>query len=101
MSQPLAAVSGNHDERPLDDDNDDKLLDRFNRHVNVPKGNNAMNGGSYYSFDYNGAHMVVANTNDNKKGKDNPDGKAIGKSKWNGLRMILNKHVRKVLSGSF
>lgn len=94
MSQPLAAVSGNHDERPLDDDNDDKLLDRFNRHVNVPKGNNAMNGGSYYSFDYNGAHMVVANTNDNKKGKDNPDGKAIGKKQMEWIKNDI-KQARK------
>ncbi|ANQ65438.1 serine/threonine protein phosphatase [Staphylococcus equorum] len=77
MSLPVAAAPGNHDEYALNEE-DEKLLNKFNEHMNVPKENDAVNGGSYYSFDYNGAHMVVANTNDNKKSKDNPDEKAIG-----------------------
>ena len=77
MSLPVAVAPGNHDEYALNEE-DEKLLNKFNEHMNVPKENDAVNGGSYYSFDYNGAHMVVANTNDNKKSKDNPDEKAIG-----------------------
>ncbi|OEK68746.1 serine/threonine protein phosphatase [Staphylococcus equorum] len=77
MSLPVASAPGNHDEYALNEE-DEKLLNKFNEHMNVPKENDAVNGGSYYSFDYNGAHMVVANTNDNKKSKDNPDEKAIG-----------------------
>src|SRR5699024_9009685 len=76
MSLPVVAAAGNHDEYALNEE-DEKLLTKFNEHVNVPKENDEVNGGSYYSFDYNGAHMVVANTNDNKKSKDNPDEKAI------------------------
>lgn len=90
MSQPLATASGNHDETPLDEDGD-KILGNFNKHMNVPKANHAVNGGSYYSFDYNGAHMVVANTNDNKKSKDNPDGKAIGKTQMNWIKNDIKK----------
>ena len=91
MSLPIAVASGNHDEYPLDDD-DDMLLGSFNDHVNVPKENDAMNGGSYYSFDYNGAHMVVANTNDNKKDKkDNPDEKAIGKEQMEWIKDDIKK----------
>lgn len=80
MSRPVVAAAGNHDEYALNED-DDKLLGAFNDHVNVPEENHAVNGGSYYSFDYNGAHMVVANTNDNKKSKDNPDEKQWVKHK--------------------
>lgn len=90
MSLPVAAAAGNHDEYAFDEKNK-KLLDRFNRHVNVPKANNAVNGGSYYSFDYNGAHMVVANTNDNKKGEDNPEGKAIGKKQMEWIKQDIKK----------
>ncbi|MCU5745430.1 metallophosphoesterase family protein [Staphylococcus sp. SQ8-PEA] len=93
LSQPIAPAPGNHDESPLDD-NADKLRDRFNRHVNVPKANHAVNGGSYYSFDYNGAHMVVANTNDNKKCKDNPEGKAIGNKQMKWIKNDIKKARR-------
>lgn len=94
MSLPVAATAGNHDEHAFNED-DPKLLGQFNQHVNVPKANNAVNGGSYYSFDYNGAHMVVANTNDNKKSKDNPDEKAIGKQQMAWIKMILNKPAKR------
>ncbi|PTJ32418.1 metallophosphoesterase family protein, partial [Staphylococcus simulans] len=57
MSLTVASAPGNHDEYALSED-DEKLLTKYNEHVNVPKENNAVNGGSYYSFDYNGAHMV-------------------------------------------
>lgn len=90
MSLPVATAAGNHDEYALSEE-DGKLLDSFNKHVNVPKENNAVNGGSYYSFDYNGAHMVVANTNDNKKSKDNPDEKAIGKEQMEWIKSDIKK----------
>ncbi|WP_412521638.1 metallophosphoesterase [Staphylococcus simulans] len=90
MSLPIVAVSGNHDEYSFEDSNK-KVLDLFNRHVNVPKANNAVNGGSYYSFDYNNMHMVVANTNDNKKGPDNPEGKAIGQTQFNWIKEDIKK----------
>ena len=41
--------------------------------------------------DYNGAHMVVANTNDNKKSKDNPDEKAIGKEQMEWIKSDIKK----------
>lgn len=90
MSLPVVATAGNHDEYALSEE-DEKLLTKFNEHVNVPKENNAINGGSYYSFDYNGAHMVVANTNDNKKSKDNPDEKAIGKEQMEWIKKDIKK----------
>ncbi len=90
MSLPVVAAAGNHDEYALNED-DDKLLGAFNEHVNVPEANHAVNGGSYYSFDYNGAHMVVANTNDNKKSKDNPDEKAIGKTQMKWIKKDIKK----------
>ncbi|MEB7768119.1 purple acid phosphatase family protein [Mammaliicoccus sciuri] len=93
MSLPVASAPGNHDEYALSED-DEKLLTKYNEHVNVPKENNAVNGGSYYSFDYNGAHMVVANTNDNKKSKDNPEEKAIGKEQMEWIKQDI-KDARK------
>ncbi len=90
MSLPVVATAGNHDEYALNEE-DEKLLTKFNEHVNVPKENDAVNGGSYYSFDYNGAHMVVANTNDNKKSKDNPDEKAIGKKQMEWIKKDIKK----------
>lgn len=90
MSLPIAAAPGNHDEYALNEE-DEKLLNSFNEHMNVPKANDAVNGGSYYSFDYNGAHMVVANTNDNKKSKDNPDEKAIGDEQMEWIKKDIKK----------
>ncbi len=77
MQQPLAVAPGNHDEYALEY-GDTQLIEKFNEHINVPVTNDQVNGGSYYSFDYNGVHFVVANTNDNKESEDNPEGKAIG-----------------------
>src|SRR5699024_2284039 len=56
----------------------DPVTEKFNEHINVPVTNDKVAGGSYYSFDYNGVHFVVANTNDNKESEDNPEGKALG-----------------------
>lgn len=90
LSLPVVAAPGNHDEYALNED-DEKLLNSFNDHVNVPKENDAVDGGSYYSFDYNGTHMVVANTNDNKKSDDNPEEKAIGKKQMEWIKKDIKK----------
>src|SRR5699024_8217804 len=100
LSVPVASAPGNHDEYALSED-DDKLLGQFNKHMNVPKENNAVNGGSYYSFDYNGAHMVVANTNDNKNLKIILMKKQSAKNKWIGLKKILSKQNKTVQNGLF
>ena len=50
----------------------------------MPVTNDAVDGDSYYSFDYNGVHFVTLNTNDNKESDDNPNCGAIGEEqmKW-------------------
>lgn len=87
LKQPLAVAPGNHDEyglrySPL-------VTEKFNEHINVPVTNDNSSGGSYYSYDYNGVHFVVANTNDNKESDDNPDQKALGKEQ---LAWIKKRH---------
>ncbi|WP_236253513.1 purple acid phosphatase family protein [Carnobacterium sp. CS13] len=77
LQQPLVVAPGNHDEYALKY-GDSQLTEKFNEHVNVPVTNDKVDGGSYYSLDYNGVHIVVANTNDNKVSEDNPEGKALG-----------------------
>lgn len=77
LKQPLAIAPGNHDEYALNPE-DPVVDEKFNEHVNVPVTDEHISGGSHYSFDYNGVHFVVANTNDNKESEDNPEGKALG-----------------------
>lgn len=77
LQQPLVVAPGNHDEYALNY-GDPQLTEKFNEHINVPVTDEKVDGGSYYSLDYNGVHVVVANTNDNKESEDNPEGKAIG-----------------------
>ena len=80
MNLPHAYTPGNHDEYNLNYVRDSDPVDAtaFNEHTNVPVTNDAVAGGSYYSFDHSGAHFVVLNTNDNKESEDNPEGGAIG-----------------------
>lgn len=78
LNLPHAYTAGNHDEYTLRYV-DDVDTTAFNNHLNVPITNDSVDGGSYYSFDYNGAHFVVLNTNDNKESDDNPEQGAIGK----------------------
>lgn len=85
MQSAMAVASGNHDEYALNY-GDDQLTEKFNEHVNVPVTNDKIDGGSYYSFDYNGVHFVTLNTNDNKESDDNPEGKAIGEEQMQWLR---------------
>ncbi|STC69171.1 purple acid phosphatase family protein [Corynebacterium pilosum] len=81
MNLPHAYTPGNHDEYVLNYMREELGTDltAFNEHTNVPVTNDQVNGGSYYSFDYSGAHFVVLNTNDNKESEDNPEEGAIGK----------------------
>lgn len=90
MQTAMAVASGNHDEYALEY-GDDPLIEKFNEHVNVPAANNKIDGGSYYSFDYNGVHFVTLNTNDNKESEDNPEGKAIGEEQMEWIREDVEK----------
>lgn len=85
MQAAMAVASGNHDEYALNY-GDEPLTEKFNDHVNVPAANDEIDGGSYYSFDYNGVHFVTLNTNDNKESEDNPEGKAIGEEQMQWIR---------------
>ncbi len=66
LQQPLAVAAGNHDDNVLNH-GDMPVYGKFNEHINVPVTNDHISGGSYYSFDYNKVHVVVANTNDNRE----------------------------------
>ncbi|MFC3418722.1 metallophosphoesterase [Salinicoccus hispanicus] len=85
MQTAMAVAPGNHDEYTLQY-GDDPVVEKFNEHVNVPVTNEAISGGSYYSYDYNGVHFVTLNTNDNKESDDNPEGKAIGQEQMDWIR---------------
>lgn len=112
LQQPLAIAPGNHDEYALNY-GDDPFVEKFNEHINVPIENDAISGGSYYSFDYNGAHFVVVNTNDNKESDDNPEGKALGeeqlawieeditKARENGAEWIILNYHKPLYSKSY
>lgn len=64
LNTTLVAASGNHDEYGFRSSN--RFPYKFNEHLNVPV-DNGIDGGSYYSsYDYNGVHFVVLNTNDYK-----------------------------------
>lgn len=112
LNLPHAYTPGNHDEYTLKY-LDYKDVESFNNHTNVPITNNAVTGGSYYSYDYNGAHFVILNTNDNKASDDNPDEGAIGKEQmeWakadiqaardNGANWIILAYHKPVYSASY
>ena len=80
MSTTLVPVAGNHDEYCLND-YDARDLTVYNDHFNIPA-EGKVDGGTYYSFDYNGVHFIVLNTNDNK----NEDNKALGEEQLQWLR---------------
>lgn len=111
MKQPSVVASGNHDEYALQ--YGPVLEEKFNEHINVPVTNDRISGGSYYSFDYNGVHFVVANTNDNKESEDNPEGKALGEEQlaWieedikqareNGAKWVILTYHKPLYSESY
>ncbi len=79
LQMSLAVVPGNHDEYGL---NAKELFpQKFNEHFNLDNAG-PIDGGSYYSFDYNNAHFIVLNTNDYK----NKDKKALGEQQLKWLR---------------
>ena len=85
MSVAMAVAPGNHDEYALVY-GDEPFTEKFNEHINVPVTNDAVSGGSYYSFTYNGVHFVTLNTNDNKESDDNPNSGAIGETQMEWIR---------------
>ena len=112
LQQPLVVAPGNHDEYALNY-GDPQLTEKFNEHINVPVANDKVDGGSYYSLDYNGVHIVVANTNDNKESEDNPEGKALGaeqlawieedikKARENGAEWVVLTYHKPLYSKSY
>ena len=112
LQLPHAYTPGNHDEYRLRYQ-DGKSLESFNNHTNVPITNDAVTGGSYYSFDHSGAHFVILNTNDNKESEDNPEQGAIGQEQmeWakqdiaqareNGAKWVVLAYHKPVYSASY
>ena len=108
LKMPVVPTAGNHDEYALMYGSD-PLVEKFNDHMNVPAENDAIDGGSYYSYDYNGAHFVVMNTNDNK----NEEEKAIGeeqmawmkeditKARENGAQWVILVYHKPIFSRSY
>lgn len=66
MRNVLVPISGNHDE--LSRKNGYGMNSPFVDHFNVEHANNAVRGGAYYSFMYNGVYMAVLNSNDYYEG---------------------------------
>ena len=79
MKTTMAPVAGNHDEYGLS--YDERFLYKFTDHFNVPS-EGPVDGGTYYSYDYNGVHFVVMNSNDYK----NEENKAFGVEQLEWLR---------------
>lgn len=111
LNMPQIFISGNHD---TGYGQAEQKTSRFRGHTNTPAANGADNSGTYYSVDYNGAHIIVLNTNDNKKDeKDNPEGALIGQEQvqWfkddvkqareNGANWIIVSFHKPLFSGSY
>lgn len=64
---PWTIVPGNHD---YDMVYGGHTYNEFNEHFNVPNVSEAEDTGNYYSFDYNGAHFVVADSNEEEFTED-------------------------------
>ncbi len=106
LKTTIAPVSGNHDEYALN--YNERMLNKFNDHFNVPA-EGPIDGGSYYSFDYNGVHFVVLNSNDNK----NEAVKALGEEQlaWmekdikearaNGAKWVVLNYHKPIYSKSY
>ncbi|MCL2896941.1 purple acid phosphatase family protein [Brenneria tiliae] len=106
LQMSLAVVPGNHDEYALDEK--ELFPKKFNEHFNLDSAGK-IDGGSYYSFDYNNAHFIVLNTNDYK----NKDKKALGeqqlawlredvqKARKNGAKWIILSYHKPLFSKSY
>lgn len=120
LNTTIAVNSGNHDEygssslkynpetkkyTKVYDEGDTTI---YNRHVNVEAVNDAIDGGSYYSYDFNGMHFLSLNTNDYKL-----DGKALGpdqlawikkdveQARANGAKWIVLNYHKPLFSKSY
>lgn len=93
LSYPFASAAGNHDEYSIGmyGEYGDAVPEKFNEHVNVDAANDAISGGSYYSYDYNGAHFVVLNSNDNKEEDENGESKAFGEEQLEWARQDIEE----------
>lgn len=102
----IAGNSGNHDEYGLS--YNERFIHKYTDHFNVPSEGND-DGGTYYSYDYNGVHFVVLNTNDYK----NESFKAIGDEQqaWikadikaaraNGAQWVILQYHKPLFSKSY
>lgn len=61
LELPWTVIPGNHD---YDKVYGGHTYEEFNEHFNVPNVRTEENTGNYYSFDYNGVHFVVADTDE-------------------------------------
>lgn len=88
LNLPHAMVAGNHDQYSVHTYND--LLNSFNNHINVPQADeNGIWGGSYYSFNYNGTHFTILNTNDDSDSQMGQETEVISDAQMAWLRQDL------------
>ena len=121
LNTTLAVNSGNHDEYgessiSYDPETKEYKLNYaegdteiYNKHVNVEAENGAIDGGSYYSYEFNGVHFLSLNTNDYK----NEAYKAIGEEQlaWikkdieearaNGAKWVVLQYHKPIFSKSY
>lgn len=86
LNMTLVPIAGNHDEYGFNYNG--RLPYVFNQHFNVPS-EGEINGGSYYSYDYNGVHFVMLNTNDYKS-----NGAALSSRQLNWIRKDVKEARR-------
>lgn len=86
LNMTLVPIAGNHDEYGFNYEG--RLPYVFNQHFNVPA-EGEINGGSYYSYDYNGVHFVMLNTNDYKE-----NGAALSPEQLNWIRKDVKEARR-------
>lgn len=106
LKTTIAGNSGNHDEYGLS--YDERFVHKYTDHFNVPS-DGKDDGGTYYSYDYNGVHFVVLNTNDYK----NKENKSIGDEQqaWikadikaaraNGAQWVVLQYHKPIFSKSY
>lgn len=88
LNLPHAMISGNHDQYSVHTYNN--LLNSFNNHINVPQADeNEIWGGSYYSFNYNGTHFTILNTNDDSDSQQGQETEVISDAQMAWLRQDL------------
>ena len=90
LSVPIVVAPGNHEDMTANRDGQD-LPYLFNQHINQPITNEAVNSGSYFSFDYHNMHFILVNTEDNRLSADNFNETAIGMKQMEWLREDLEK----------